>query len=588
MVNTLIMLKRVLTVCLIAFTCELLAQDAVLVRPKVFRMDQVIHPRIANMAVPEIHPEMNGIKMSVSSSSPKAREHVHQGFSLVHAQWDFEAYRHFCAALQNDPDCILAYCGVALSLVDSHGESVSYRNAAVSRMIDLIEADEKLLKEGKSGCFPQIERQFAFAVASLITRSPKTAAAMMKIMADSYPKTLHPKLFGAFLSRGSYDMLGNASKQRAKAIEVIGGLLQKHPANPLVLGFWLSLHAEAPIGIEFIKKEVLPEARKLVEMCPKVPSWHHMLGHYEWRAGNYHMAQRAFTKAAKLYESWMKRERISLNDCEEYVRAKCYLANTLYQRGDFDAAMKVAKDLRAMKLDPTRPASEGNQILLWRAYTLPARLYIARAAEGDLSSALKSLPDAKELSVFLNHPKFPTLAGSFTDALRFYIGCRKALNKGDLIAAKSLHKVNYHGLVAKIASVLEGVKRSSEFGHYYRAAGALAVYDMELYGLIGMHQQKIMPVTTANHFRSARDKQITPSMMMPPLVVTHMENRLAELHFKLGSRKNASDAYLEALKHYPNNMDTLRGLKVCYLAMGEQKLADQVQAKIERVSSEND
>ena len=91
MVNTLIMLKRILTVCFIAFTCELLAQDAALVRPKLFRMDQVIHPRVANMAVPEIHPEMSGIKMIVSSSSPKAREHVRQGFSMVHAQWDFEA-----------------------------------------------------------------------------------------------------------------------------------------------------------------------------------------------------------------------------------------------------------------------------------------------------------------------------------------------------------------------------------------------------------------------------------------------------------------------------------------------------------------
>ena len=67
-----------------------------------------------------------------------------------------------------------------------------------------------------------------------------------------------------------------------------------------------------------------------------------------------------------------------------------------------------------------------------------------------------------------------------------------------------------------------------------------------------------------------------------------MENRLAELHSKLGSRKNASDAYLEALKHYPNNMDALRGLKACYLAMGEQKRASQIQAQIKRVSSEND
>ena len=34
--------------------------------------------------------------------------------------------------------------------------------------------------------------------------------------------------------------------------------------------------------------------------------------------------------------------------------------------------------LRGLKPDPARPQSAGNQIILWRAYHLPARLYIAR------------------------------------------------------------------------------------------------------------------------------------------------------------------------------------------------------------------
>ncbi len=588
MMNSSAMLLRLIAICFVAASSGLLAQEAGLIKPKVFRIDQVVKPRIAKMAVPVIRPEIVGVKMVVSSPSPKAREHVRQGFALIHAQWDFEAYRHFCAALKQDPDCMLAYCGVALSLVKPYGEFVSYRNAAVTRMVDLIEADEKALKAGKPARFPRLEKQFAYAIASLVTSSPQTAGAMMKTMAKSYPNILQPKLLGAFLTRGAYDIAGNASSQRVQAIETIGGLLEKHPDNPLVLGFWVSLHAEAPAGIMPIRKEVLPQARKLVKLCPEVPSWHHMLGHYEWRVGNYLLAQRAFTKAAALYESWMKREMVSLNDCEGYIRAKCYLANTHYQRGDFDAAMKVAKELRALKLDPARPASEGNQILLWRAYTLPARLYIARAAEGDLNRAMESLPGAKELEKFLNHPKFPTLAGSFSDTLRAYIGCRKALDNKDLTAAKSLHEKTYQGFVAKIAGVLEGAKRSSDFSHYYRAAGALAVYDMELYGLIAMQQKEVMPVTTANHFRSARDKQITPSMMMPPLVFTHMENRLAEFYLMLGKKKDAYGAYLDALNHYPNNMDSLLGVKACYLAMGQKKHADQIQKHIDLITAEKE
>ncbi|MFK7909575.1 MAG: hypothetical protein AB8F34_03135 [Akkermansiaceae bacterium] len=549
-----------------------------------FKLDTVVSPRIAKMAVPVIRPEMIGVKMTVSSPSAKAREHVRQGFALIHAQWDFEAYRHFCAALTEDPDCMLAYCGVALSLIKPNGEYTSYRNAAVSRMVDLIEADEESLKADKPARYPKLEKQFAYAVASLITSSPARAGAMMKEMAKTYPNVLQAKLLGAFLTRGAYDMAGNASNQRKQAIETIRAALDEYPDNPMVLGFWLSLHAESPADIVPLKKEVLPYARKLVTKCPGVPSWHHALGHFEWRAGNYLLAQRAFAKASELYRDWMTRELVSLNDCEGYVRAQCYLANTLYHRGDFDGAMKIAKDLRALKLDPKRPASEGNHILLWRAYNLPARLYVARAEKGDFNMALASLPDAKELDVFLNHRVYPTLAGSFSDSLRAYIGCRKALEKNDLAAAKSLHEKSYQGLVAKVARVLDGAKRSPDYSHYYRAAGALAVYDMELYGLRGMQEKEIMKVTTANHFRSARDKQITPSMMMPPLVITHMENRLAEYYLKIDEQNEAYGAYQDALGLYPNNMDSLRGIKKCYLAMGQNKEAEQIQKHIDLVS----
>ena len=135
----------------------------------------------------------------------------------------------------------------------------------------------------------------------------------------------------------------------------------------------------------------------LVKKCPRVPTWQHALGHFEWRAGNYSLAERAFTEAIDLYAEWMESNEVTKNDCEGYMKAKCYLANTLYQRGDFTGAMRVAQELRAMKLDPARPRSAGNHIILWRGYSLPARLYMARGDEGDLDLALESLPSKEEL-----------------------------------------------------------------------------------------------------------------------------------------------------------------------------------------------
>lgn len=547
-----------------------------------FTLDQVVDSRVAKMAVPEMRPGMVGVKMNISSPSKKAREHVRQGLALVHAQWDFEAYRHFCAALVEDEDCMMAYCGVALALAKPYSEYGDYRRVAVERMLDLLDADDKAVKEGKAGRFPMMEKKFVIATASLST-SPRTAGALFHKIAEEYPQIIQARLLSVFMTRGGYDVLGTPSMEQKFAIKKTREMLEDNPDNPLVLGFWLALNAEAPNQAINIKKEILPYARHLTKKCPRVPSWQHALGHFEWRAGNYLLAERAFSKAADLYAEWMKREGVGTNDCEGFVRSKCYLANTLYQRGDFLGAMKVAKELRAMKLDPKRPRSPGNQILLWRGYTLPARLYVAHGADGDLNRALKSFPTQETLKHYVAHPKFPTLAGVYMEALSAYVGSRKAIAANEIVAAKSLRTKTFRRRIVGMAKVAEGVMRTSDYSHYFNAGSSLAIYDMELAGLIALNGQKDMRMTASNWFRSARDKQGVPSLMMPPSVLTPMENRLAEYYLRMGKNADAYDAYQEGLKRYPNNMASLLGAKKCLNLLGKKEDAARVQQHIDLV-----
>ncbi|MCP5536472.1 MAG: tetratricopeptide repeat protein [Akkermansiaceae bacterium] len=547
-----------------------------------FSLNQVVDARVAKMAVPEPRPDMVGIKMSISSPSPKAREHVQQGLALVHAQWDFEAYRHFCAALVEDEDCLMAYCGVALALAKPYSEYSEYRRVAVERMLDLLDADDKAVAEGKAGRYPMVEKKFVLATAALST-SPRTAGALFHKVAEEYPQAIQARLLSVFMTRGGYDVLGNPSLEQDFAIKKTRELLKLHPDNPMVLGFWLALNAEVPNQAMDIKKEILPYARQLVKKCPRVPSWQHTLGHFEWRAGNYLLAERAFTRAAELYAEWMKREGVGPNDCEGYIRAKCYLANTLYQRGDFPSAMRVAKEIRAMKLDPERPRSPGNQILLWCGYTLPARLYAAHGADGDLNRALESFPSKEALAPYAAHAKYPTLAGVYVEALSAYIGSRKAIAAQDLTAAKTLRDVTFRSRIVSMAKVAEGAMRSSDYSHYFNAGSSLAIYDMELAGLIALNGPEDMRMAASNWFRSARDKQGIPSLMMPPAVISPMENRLAEYYLRTGDNAAAYEAYQEGLKRYPNNMSSLLGAKRCLELLGKKEDAARVQKHIELV-----
>ena len=550
-----------------------------------FTLDQVVNTRVGKMAVPEMRPNIVGVKISISSASEKARAHVTQGFALVHAQWDFEAYRHFCAALVEDPDCLMAYCGVSLALAQPFNEYSSYRMAAVSRMQDLMEEDDRRQKAGEATRYTLMEKKFTYAVATLVAVNPKAAGTMLLKLGDEFPHFLQARLLGVVMTRGGYDVLGDPTPKQQVALQKTRALLLKHPDNPMVLGFWLSLNAAAPNQALDFKKDVLPYARRLVTKCPRVPSWQHALGHFEWRAGNYLLAERAFTNAANLYAEWMKREGVGVNDCEGYIRAKCYLASTLYQRGDFLGAMKIARELRTIKPDVKRPNSPGNQILLWRAYTLPARLYMTHGAKGDMNRALQSLPTQVEMKPFVVDTQIPTLAGVYIDALKAYCGCRKAITAGDTKAADGLRKKTLHRYIVSLANVAPGARKFSDYGHFFRAGISLEIYSKELAGLTSMVKSPQSLLIAAGSFHSARDLQAVPTMMLPPLILTPMENRLGELYLRMGKNTEALDVYKEGEKRYPNNIESLLGIKRSFDGLGRKDAAAIVQKQIDLVKT---
>ena len=530
---------------------------------------------------------MKGMQSRVSTSSPKAREHVRQGFALVHAQWNFQAYRHFSAALAIDPECIMAYAGVTLALIQPFNEYADCRRAAVLRMLDMNDADKAGIKQGQKARFSASERGFVDAIAALVSQNPESASDMFLKVAIEDPRFIQAKMIAVFLNRGGYNVANEPSQKRLDALKETQRLMEEHPDNWMVMGFWLMLNAEAPFSVVNIKEEILPHARYLTKKCPDIPTWQHALGHFEWRAGNYLLAERAFKRAIKLYEEWMQREGVELNDCEGYVKSKCYLANTLFQRDDFSGAMKVAMSLRALKPDPARPQSEGNQIILWRAFHLPARLYIARDDRENMALALESLPPREEIEPFSNHPKFPTLAGVYIEALAAYIASRTAINDQMFEMANRLRSERLRGLIKKLASVVDGAMMSADFTHYFNAGSSLAVYDMELAGLIAAAGDAGLRSTALNHFMSARDKQGVPSLMMPPLVLSPMENRIGDYYYSVGRHADAYEAYYQGLQRYPHNMASLTGVQRSLVNLGEADQAERVGAHIELVRKKN-
>ena len=548
---------------------------------KVFSINSVIAPQVTGLTEPETYPSSVGVTMGVSSPSEKAREHVKQGFALIHAQWDFEAYRHFCAAIKEDKECLLAYCGVSLALAQPYNEYTAYKRAAVDRMLDLMEADAAGIEAGKPERYPEVEKRFCAAAATMVSGEVQAAGKLFLALGKHFPNMIQAKLLGVFLLRDGYDVLGNARPAQSRAIEDTKRMLEEHPENPLVMGFWASICAEAPHKVVNLKSEVIPVVRKLTELAPNVPSWWHILGHLEWRVGNYLLAEQAFMKSSALYTAWMIESGAKINDCPGLIKAKCYLANTKYHRGDFIGAINVAKEVRALPLDIKRPNSEGNHILLWRGYNLQARLYMAHGADGDMNRGLKSLPSAEELKPFAEHKEHPTLAGAFTNALRVYMGCRKAIDEKNLTAATSLHRDAYRSYLTALGKVAKGARRSGGSSHFFHGTQSLAIYDKELTGMIRMNAEEATRIAAVGSFLSARDLQYIPTLMTPPMVILPMENRLGEYYLHMGKNTEAYESYTDGYKKFPNNIGSLRGMKRSLIALGDKEKAEEIQKHID-------
>ncbi len=90
-------------------------------------VEQAIPPPVKALGKPALRGFPGGIRMAVSAANDEAQAHVNQGLNHLHGGWEFEASRHFAAAMREDPSCLLAHWGMVMCLIDPAPESLAGR-----------------------------------------------------------------------------------------------------------------------------------------------------------------------------------------------------------------------------------------------------------------------------------------------------------------------------------------------------------------------------------------------------------------------------------------------------------------------------
>ena len=523
-------------------------------------VEAAIPDSVKALAEPAMMNFPGGIHMAVTAATENAQAHVNQGMNHLHGGWEFEACRHFAAAMREDPDCLLAHWGMVMCLLTPSPETGPARNAATDRLLNLID-------EGKG---TELERGYAYGLVKYIQEGPAGGAAAFRKVADKFPNEMQAAVFAALFRRSGYDELGSPTPDQEAAEKVLLDLIEKNPQSPLPLNALLTIRAEGPD-----LTASLPLARKLCQMAPDYPPYFHLLGHYEWRCGEHGKAATAFGRASTFFESWMKENKATVADCPEWVKAECYRIVSLVSKGEFDTAYAASRQIAATPFPANRASSPGARFLLWDAKSLPARILLHRSLKGNAREAMDSLPKPEEMKKY--QPS--SLAYWWIDGLRFALEAQRLIDAGELENAKQVSAaLTHHG--EAMVKTQAAASASGERSAWTRAFRSLEVLASDLRGRIALAGPKSEIGSAYNWFASAADRQHPAPMMSPPMLLTPMSIRIGDYFLAVDRTNDAVEAYQRALTDFPNDMNALAGLKRAY---EQGKLPDKVEETEKRI-----
>ena len=528
--------------------------------PELPAVEAAIPSPVKALGIPAMMDFPGGIQMAVSTTSETAQAHVNQGLNHLHGGWEFEASRHFAAAMREDPDCLLAHWGMVMSLLNPTPETGAARNAATDRLLYLVD----------HGQGTELERGYAYGLIKYIQEGPSGGANAFRKVAARFPNELQAAVFAALFSRGGYDASGDATPDQEAAEKSLLQLIAQQPQSPVPLNALLIIRAEGPNP-----GDSLDLARKLCVMVPEYAPAQHMLGHYQWRAGDHPAAAAAFGKATALYQGWLDANHATLADCPEWAKAECYRIVAVLSSGDFAGALAAARKLAATPLPADRPSSPGTRFLLWDALTLPARILRQHGQRGYAHEAALTLPKPDSLKKTHLH----SLAYWWIDGLRFALEAERLIEAGDLAGAgEVVAALTQHGELMQATQAAAAA--SGERSSWTRSFRALEVLASEVRGQLALASPPPKRGTAYNWFSAAAERQLPAPMLFPPLLLSPMAAHLGAYYLATQKPAEAVEAYQRALAAFPHDLDTLAGLQRAYQAADNPTAAADIGQKL--------
>ena len=253
-----------------------------------------------------IIPGLGDLHYPITTTSLKAQEYFEQGLRLIYGFNHWEAIQSFREATRLDPNCAMAYWGLALA----YGPNLNDVNPKDRERI----AFESIQKaRAVKGRVSQVEQDLIDALASRYNGKAydnrdslnQSYASAMQLLVKKYPNDpeVHTLCADAIMNTMPWDYWnkdGTPKPATAEAKTILENQLKKFPKHPGAHHLYIHLVEASPDP-----RQALPSAQFLETAMPGAGHIVHMPAHIYIRTGQYARSIELNQRAAKVDEAYL-------------------------------------------------------------------------------------------------------------------------------------------------------------------------------------------------------------------------------------------------------------------------------------------
>ena len=198
-----------------------------------------------------------------------------RGVAMIHSYWFLIARRTFEGVLREDPNCAMAYWGIALDLLNNS-------LAVVPPRADADAAWAALEKARAVGAKTQRERDWIEALSAYFRDHDKLPVNVrlaaynnaMEQLAQRYTDDYEAQAFYALTLQASASPSDTTYANQLKSVAILEKLYDQNPQHPGVTHFIIHAYDYHPLA-----EKGIPAARRYATIAPAVPHARHMPSH---------------------------------------------------------------------------------------------------------------------------------------------------------------------------------------------------------------------------------------------------------------------------------------------------------------------